>query len=666
MKTRIHLAAALALLCLSGCPRTEQPEAVPSPQASAARRPADKASADTARSSQHAAFQAAGTYVPGDITADGRSDLLLDNTGSALFAYWSMNGAQVEMYSATTSFNDLHAQQRLTGDFNGDGRMDQLMVRASDRSAVLLLNQDGSFVPQPIGLYSPGWRIAAAGDVDGDHKTDLVLVNDEDRYLAYWIMDGATPVRYSAVHDWPQGAEALGAVGDFDGNHFLDVLWTYPAEPLANSNARLWRGDGNRFQESEVPGSALPLNWKFIGAGDINGDGRDDLLLANDYDGFFADWTMDGADIVRKSVAFARPFGARLVAFGDYHGDGRLDLVWWRAADRLLLLWQGDGTGFIQMPIRETSAGWDVHGVAPARHARGDVNGDRRSDLLLFNEAYRSFSYWLMQGAQATPTRALAMAQPSGYRLATTGDLNGDARTDLVWMRDADRKLLVSYFVGVGINHYESVILGPGWDVLKTGDVDGDGRDDLLLHNDASDLFAYASMDGWRAVNFSPAYDSGGLSLVAVGDFDANRRLDLVWADETSRALQLWRGDGVRFEVSSIQADGTDLGYAAGWRVTGAGDVNGDGYSDLLLANAEGVAYWQMRGPVVQAFSPGFLRPAGHGNVATGDYNGDGKLDLIWGRDADGSVLLWQGDGAGFLQSPVTVSYRSGFRIIEP
>lgn len=665
MNPRIYLA--VLVLCLAGCPQREQPDALHTPKTGATAMAAVSSVASAASQIQTSPMAAnAGAYVPGDINGDGRSDLLLDNRGSGRFAYWLMNGIQIDQYSPTTFFTDLHAQQRLTGDFNGDGRMDQVMVRASDRSVVLLLNQDGRFVAQPIGNYTAGWRIAAAGDVDGDGKTDLVLVNDEFRYLAYWIMDGAMPVRYSVPYAWPEGARALGATGDFDRNGKLDVLWIYPANPLSNSDARLWSGDGNGFQVSVVPASALPLNWQFTGAGDINGDGKDDLLLTNDFDGFFAYWVMDSASIVRKSIGFARPFGARLVAFGDYHGDGKLDLVWWRGFDRVLLQWRGDGFGFTQAPIRETFAGWDVHGVSNASYVRGDVDGDGRSDLLLFNEAFRTFSFWLMSGANAAPTRALALQQPAGYRLASTGDLNGDRRVDLVWVRDSDRHVLVSYFVGVGINHYSSMTLGEGWAVVRTGDMDGDDRDDLLLHNDASDLFAYASMDGWKPVSFSPAYYTYGRSLVAVGDFDANRRLDLVWADESSRALQLWSFDGVRFEVNSIQGGGAILRYAAGWRVTGAGDVNGDGYSDLLLANAEGVAYWTMRASVVQTFSPGFLNPAGYGNVATGDYNADGKLDLIWGRDADGSVLLWQGDGTGFLQSPVTVSYRSGFRIIEP
>lgn len=661
MNPRFYLAA--LVLCLTGCPQTDAQQTSQTRHAEMA---AVSAVASPASKAQTSAMVAnAGTYVPGDINGDGRSDLLLDNRGSGRYAYWLMNGIQIDQYSPTTFFPDLHAHQRLTGDFDGDGRMDQVMVRASDRRVVLLLNQDGRFVPQPVGNHTAGWRVAAAGDVDGDGKTDLVLVNDQFRYLAYWIMDGATPARYSALFAWPQDATALGATGDFDGNGKLDVIWTYPANPL-NSDVRMWSGDGTGFQSSMVPGSALPLNWKFAGAGDIDGDGKGDLLLTNDFDGFFAYWVMNGASIVRKSIGFTRPLGARLVAFGDYHGDGKLDLVWWRGFDRVLLQWRGDGFGFTQETIRNTTAGWDVHGVRNAPYVRGDVDGDGRSDLLLFNETFRTFSYWLMSGANASVTRGLPLQHPIGYRQATTGDFNGDGRVDLVWMRDSDRHVLVSYFVGVGINHYSSMTLAEGWAVVRAGDMDGDGRDDLLLHNVGARLFAYASMDGWKPVSFSPAYDTFGLSLVAVGDFDANRRLDLVWANESSRALQMWSYDGVSFQVRSIQGGGTFLGYAAGWRVTGAGDVNGDGYSDLLLANAEGVAYWTMIGSFVQAFSPGFLSPAGYGNVATGDYNADGKLDLIWGRDADGSVLLWQGDGAGFLQSPVSVRYQSGFRIIEP
>jgi hypothetical protein len=72
-----------------------------------------------------------------------------------------------------------------------------------------------------------------------------------------------------------------------------------------------------------------------------------------------------------------------------------------------------------------------------------------------------------------------------------------------------------------------------------------------------------------------------------------------------------------------------------------------------------------MNGAVPTRYSAVFAQPAGHVRAATGDYNGDGKLDLVWVRASDRSVLMWLGDGTGFAQSTVG-THSPGWQIVEP
>ena len=64
-------------------------------------------------------------------------------------------------------------------------------------------------------------------------------------------------------------------------------------------------------------------------------------------------------------------------------------------------------------------------------------------------------------------------------------------------------------------------------------------------------------------------------------------------------------------------------------------------------------------------YSAAFTEPAGYSRVATGDFNGDGKLDLVWARSSDRSVLMWLGDGTGFAASPVG-THSEGWLITNP
>lgn len=615
--------------------------------------------------------------APGDIDGDGKSDLLLDR--GDLTAYWIMDGAIPVRYSP--AFMDAAGYAKVaTGDLNGDGKLDIVWARSSDRSLLLWQGDGNGFTALPMRDYAVGWTVTGAGDIDGDGKDDLLLQNHVAGLFAYWLMDGATAVNLTRVFVQPENRR-LAAIGDFNGDRRLDIVWE---DNRYNIGAlTFWIGGESYFVgcSSYCPAIQLPRGWELTGAQDVDGDGKSDLLIADAYDGLFAYWIMDEGFVVRKSADMPQPAAHRQVAVGDYNGDGKVDLVWAREADRTLLLWQGDGMVFTPSAIGSYTREWTVLGVRRPPYSKGDFGGDGRSDLLLLNDGFRKFTTWKMGYCDSsfvlcanTGLGAAPPEQPTGYRLAATGDLNGDREGDLVWVRDSDRSVLVSRF-GHGSGLF-GVIYKPvrqyaeGWMIRMAGDIDGDGRDDLILQNDALKLTAYWIMDGENVVRYSGVFaNPDGFRLVATGTFKPNRKLDLVWVRDADRTVLLWYGDGEGFQYSHNPDLPTTPHYAAGWQVRGTGDVDGNGLSDLILTNSEGVAYWIMSAGNPVRYSPGFLAPAGYTLSATGDYDYfiDGKLDFVWTRPSDGALLLWQGNGLGFTEVSFNgTRVAEGYRIIQP
>lgn len=593
-----------------------------------------------------------------DVDGDGRSDLLLQNDGFQLAAYWIMSGAVPTRYSA--AFAQPQGYTLVArGDFDGNGRLDLVWARESDRHLMMWLGDGTGFTQAAVRNYSSGWVVTGAGDIDGDGRSDLLLENPAAQSVAYWIMNGATPTRYSPAFVQAPGSTRT-ASGDFNGDGKLDLAFL-----LADRTVQLWHGDGSGFTASIL--GSVPVGWVSSGAGDRDGDGRDDLVFFHPQQRWVTFWLINGTAQQPFNSVFVFPVGYEFVTSGDYNGDRRLDLIWARASDRMLLQWQSTTTGFTSLQIRDYSAGWKVVGnvveSVPAVRSgvRGDVDGNLRSDLILDNASFDLTAYWIMNGA-AVQRYSGTFSRPAGYVRVASGDLNGDGKLDMVWARAADRQLLLWQGDGLGFGSVPIRDYSPDWAVTGAGDIDGDGKSDLLLANAASGAIAYWVMNGAVPVRYSGVFaQPAGYSQVATGDFNGDGRLDIVWARTSDRTLLLWAGDGTGFTQQAIRD------YSEGWAVTGAGDIDGDGKSDLLLTHAAAgaTAYWIMNGAVPTRYSGVFAQPTGYTRAATGDYNGDGKLDLVWVRGSDRSVLMWLGDGNGFAQAAVG-NHSPGWQIVDP
>jgi hypothetical protein len=305
-------------------------------------------------------------------------------------------------------------------------------------------------------------------------------------------------------------------------------------------------------------------------------------------------------------------------------------------------------------------SGWGVRGQAfspPAAHdVRNDFNGDGRSDVLWRNDN-GTLTSWLGQsnGNFTGNYAAGVLSLPAGWTVAGTGDFNGDNRTDVLWRHD--NGTVTDWLAqpnGSFQGNWDNAAYGlsTAWSSAGTGDFNGDGRSDVLwfkLDGTLNTWFGNAS----GGFNGSSAnYNAGsGWHVAGTGDFNGDGRSDVLWYNNNG-TLTNWLG----------QADGSFQGnYAAGvlsleqsWHVVGTGDFNGDGRTDVLWKNDNGVLTDWLAQPNGN-FAGNYVNAAYQIDASwqlamTGDINGDHRDDIVW-RKGDGSIIGWHGLADGGFSS---------------
>lgn len=242
-------------------------------------------------------------------------------------------------------------------------------------------------------------------------------------------------------------------------------------------------------------------------------------------------------------------------------------------------------------------------------------------------------------------------------------DLNGDSQTDLVWQNESSRQVVVWYLGGSQGNTFEgwdwlASDWIPGWKIVGVRDFNSDGKPDLVWQNDATQQVVVWYMGGAQGKTFldsaTLAQDGvAGWYVVATGDFNGDGKPDLVWQND-ARQVGIWYMGGSRGNTL-LWSDWLSSAPVTDWRVVGAADFNGDGRLDLLWQHdwSRQAAIWYLGGAQGNAFlSSAWLTSGdvpGWTLAGTADFNRDGKPDLVWQNDDTRVLAVWYENGTTFL-----------------
>jgi hypothetical protein len=529
----------------------------------------------------------------------------------------------------------------VTGDFNRDGKMDFIVSNGVDNDLWLYLGQgDGTFqlpqiVPLSKGLSPVG---LATASLRNNGILDLVVAEADSSSIGVLLGNGDGTFGYETEYALPEPPVSL-VIDDFYKNGKLSIAAAMVTDVEPTTTEEPWiavlAGDGTGSLGTPVityNGGLLSTIWN-IASGDVNGDGRPDVLITgpgNENSQVFLN-NGDGTFTAGQTLIENGPFNCVLDGrLADVNGDGCLDAV---VADAATVVWVFPGNcGGSFAKATEVQMGDSNAAVQVV-----DVNGDGKADIV----------------ASSLPALDPSLGLLAGNTLSVA---LGDGKGNFTAGRN---------YVGTG----QSYSIG-------IADFNGDGRPDFVTaENDTDTVTVYQNDDGSGGFGFPQGLFAGisgqypynqPLTALSFADLNSDGKSDIFFLDE---------GYNGEIYAASFLNDGTGKLSDAVTTDTGVaipaylvddyrlGDFRSSGKLDLLVIGTTPSSQFVLfsAGNGDGTFAKGIpVTVAGaEGVLSTGDFNKDGKLDFVAVNGLNTHTLttfLGNGDGTFRAVAPVTFS----------
>ncbi|HEV2425253.1 MAG TPA: alkaline phosphatase family protein [Terriglobia bacterium] len=314
-----------------------------------------------------------------------------------------------------------------------------------------------------------------------------------------------------------------------------------------------------------------------IVSGDFNGDGRPDLVVANDTDNTVEIFLNNGDGTFANGLVAATGHGPDALAVGDFNHDGKLDLAVANQTDSSISILLGNGNGTLTL---KSTISLDT--IAPVALGTADFSGDGILDLAVTSQVDSTSEVFLGNGDGTFVETSVLPNTGTGPVSLAMGDFNGDGKLDLAEANNTSNTVGILLGSGNGAFTAGSTqpATGHGPQGILIADFNGDGKLDLAVANqtDSTVSIMLGNGDGTFAAQKTFATAAGPVAL-ATGDFNGDGELDLAVVDQSASSLSILLGN----------SDGTfqphvDTATDAGPAGIVAGDFNNDGQFDVAVA----------------------------------------------------------------------------------
>ncbi len=333
----------------------------------------------------------------------------------------------------------------------------------------------------------------------------------------------------------------------------------------------------------------------------------------------------------------------------DVNGDGYSDAIVGASGTNSPQVYLGSSSGLSGAPLALMGVSGD--GVANFVSGAGDINNDGYADLLAGDASSDVFAVYLgsASGPSSSPTTIIRGPSGSGRfagALMGVGDINGDGYAD-VMAGDFITNTAYLYLGSTsGLSSTIATMLSQsggyfGGSLAPAGDVNGDGYSDVIIGATGGEA-AYVYLGSASGISPTGTKLSGagnyfGYSVASAGDVNGDGYADVIVGDDFDNQAYVYLGS-----ASGISTTGTLLhgngSSTQSQQVAGAGDINGDGYSDILIGEPKANTVYLFLGSSSGISSMGSTLALPSGAMSfgaavagAGDVNGDGLPDLLVG-----------------------------------